>query len=237
LAKRRKLGLRRYIGGAVRKPSEGGAKTMSDTTPGQHVFIVEENGQLFAEPVVNDAPLSAAPDIPGSSAFPPVYPPVEEEHPTLRFANFRARGKRNRCEPCTCRSRSHFFFLDDNSAYNVDTNGTIWYQAADVLIWKPLYRCRNYIPWSTGISRLDHKLRDAAGYNNSVTARESLKIPCGRPTSGSFIGFQTDNNSCVHSLITMHPLTTTTLRKIIVTIMIRRKMIHRSIAIQMVFGT
>ena len=115
-----------------------------------------------------------------------------------RFANFRSGlGKRrNRCEPCGCRTRSHFFFLDDYAVYTVDTGGVIWYQAPHSFEWKRLYRCRNYIPWSNGVSRLDHVLRDASGRTGGQ-ARYSLRIPCGRPESGSFIGFQTDTNSCV----------------------------------------
>ena len=113
----------------------------------------------------------------------------------MKFANFRSRGLRNRCEPCTCRTRSHFFFMDDNSAYNVDTGGTIWYQEADSYQWKQLYKCRNYIPWSGGVGRLDHVLRAANG--STVYPNFSMRVPCGRPMSGSFIGFQTDFNSCV----------------------------------------
>ena len=113
----------------------------------------------------------------------------------MKFANFRARGLRNRCEPCGCRPRSHFFMLDDGSVYNVDTAGTIWYQAVDSLQWSPLYRCRNYIPWSGAVSRLDHVLRNEQGFSDN--AQFSLRVPCGRPMSGGFIGFQTDTNSCV----------------------------------------
>ncbi|MDR0329010.1 MAG: hypothetical protein LBI05_12025, partial [Planctomycetaceae bacterium] len=114
----------------------------------------------------------------------------------MKFANFRANGLRNRCEPCGCRSRSHFFLLMDGSAYNVDTGGTIWFQGFDSFSWKPIYRCRNYIPWSSGIGRLDHKMRDANGSMNANSMRVSLEIPCGKPWSGSFAGFQTDTNSC-----------------------------------------
>ena len=126
------------------------------------------------------------------NSFPPNSSP-----PTLRFANFRAGGRRNRCEPCTCRNRSHFFFLENGDAYNVDTGGTIWYQAAGSFEWKPRYRCRNYIPWSTGIGRLDHVMRDEQGFPGSESIRISRRIPCGRPDSGGFIGFQTDAGSCV----------------------------------------
>ena len=113
----------------------------------------------------------------------------------MKFANFRGRGLRNRCEPCTCRTRSHFFHLDDGSVYNIDTAGTIWYQAANSYKWKKIYKCRNYIPWSGGVGRLDHVMRDERGFPGN--ARYSMRVPNGRPMSGSFIGFQTDFNSCV----------------------------------------
>jgi len=86
--------------------------------------------------------------------------------------------------------------LDDGSVYNVDTAGVIWYQAASSFVWRELYRCRNYIPWSGGVGRLDHVMRDERGFPGDG-GRLSSRVPAGRPMSGSFIGFQTDVTSCV----------------------------------------
>ena len=159
---------------------------------GINVLVIEQDGQLFAVPVTSDLPMETPSlEIPGSSAI------VPDDRNTLRFANFRVPGKRNRCEPCTCRTRSDFYFLDDGSAYNVDSSGTIWYQAAYSFTWEQLYRCRNYIPWSNGVSRLDHVMRDEQGFPGRWSVLSSRRIPCGRPDSGSFIGFQTDVGSCV----------------------------------------
>jgi len=113
----------------------------------------------------------------------------------MKFANLRVPGERNRCAPCTCRTRSHFFFLDDGSAYNVDTGGTIWFQSG--FNWTPVYKCRNYIPWSNGVSRLDHVMRDEQGFPGGGMMRSSRRVPVGKPHSGRFIGFQTDVGSCV----------------------------------------
>jgi hypothetical protein len=112
----------------------------------------------------------------------------------MKYANFRNTLK-NRCEPCQCRTRSHFFFCDNEDTYNVDTRGNIWYQAAGSFEWSKIYQCRNYIPWQSYVSRLDHVMRNEIG--GTADYRFSSRIPCGRPMSGDFIGFQTDINACV----------------------------------------
>jgi hypothetical protein len=119
----------------------------------------------------------------------------------MRRAHFRRAEQKRRGSNCQCRVRSNFFFLDDGSAYNLDTAGTVWYQAANSLKWVAIHRCKDYIAWANGIGRLDHVIRVENGFAALLSSnwhwKRSTKVPVGRPTSGGFVGFQTGKNSCI----------------------------------------